>query len=261
MCGLGEVPHGGGCQLSHPLLTDFGQVIHPRSGLSFPTCEVARGCQVALLPPAICSGGLCACSRLAGLVQVGLPVLRPAEALAPSGQPVDSELSGSLVQKRTRLATRIAQGTVVRLPCKAHVAWSRLLRAAPARPNAQGLVSAADRQGSSGKGGGEGAGWADRAGRASGPSALLEKFMGHLREGHKAGWPALPPLLPWNAMFIYGSLFLWEGHLCQGWGKLTGCLQRNLHAPLPLVTALGDQGVAAGDALGEGEGGSCKWWG
>lgn len=84
--------------------------------------------------------------------------------------------------------------------------------------------------------------------------------MGHLREGHKADWPALPPLLPWNAVFIYGSLFLWGNHFCQGWGSWQDVSKEICITPPPSYS-FGDQGVAAGDALGEEEGGSCRWWG
>lgn len=46
----------------------------------------------------------------------------------------------------------------------------------------------------------------ERAGRFSGPGCLAGKLMGHLREGAKLTGPALPPLLLWNAVFIYGAV-------------------------------------------------------
>lgn len=75
--------------------------------------------------------------------------------------------------------------------------------------------------------------------------------MGHLGDGERAGRAALPPLLPWNAVFIYGSQFLWGNHFCQSWGKLVACLQEISLAPPPRLGR--DGGVAAGDALREEE--------
>lgn len=51
------------------------------------------------------------------------------------------------------------------------------------------------------------------------PQPWREQLMGHFGEEDRAGWTALPPRLPWNAMFIYGSLFLWGNDFCQGWGS------------------------------------------
>lgn len=57
--------------------------------------------------------------------------------------------------------------------------------------------------------------------RLAGPQSQpwLGKLTGYLGERDRAGWAALPPLLPWNAVFIYGALFLWGNHFCQGWGS------------------------------------------
>lgn len=60
--------------------------------------------------------------------------------------------------------------------------------------------------------------------------------------------PPTPPLECRVYLRRCGYLRLLGNHFSQGWGKLAGCLQRSL--PSPTVRAFGDQGVAAGDALG-----------
>lgn len=90
------------------------------------------------------------------------------------------------------------------------------------------------------------------------PQAWREKLMGHFGEGDRAGWTGLPPRLPWNAMFIYGSLFLW-GNFCQGWGSWQHIFKENSLLLLPLLPSpsplelLGTRPKAAGDTLGEEE--------
>lgn len=95
----------------------------------------------------------------------------------------------------------------------------------------------------------------ERTGRFSGPGAWLEKLMGHLRERGRAGRAALPARLLWNAVFIYGSVdpcFSWEITSPRAGGSWQDVSKEG---SLPPQLALGDPGVAAGEALEEEEGG------
>lgn len=104
----------------------------------------------------------------------------------------------------------------------------------------------------------------ERAGRFSGPSAWLEKLTGHLLEGDKAisargtklARPALPPLLLWNAVFIYGSVdpcFSWEITSPRAGGSWQDVSKAGSFSPPPAVRAFGHQGLGVGDASGEQE--------
>lgn len=69
--------------------------------------------------------------------------------------------------------------------------------------------------------------------------------------GAKLARPALPPLLLWNAVFIYGSVdpcFSWEITSPRAGGSWQD-VSKEGSLP-PQLELLGDQGVAAGDALG-----------
>lgn len=104
----------------------------------------------------------------------------------------------------------------------------------------------------------------ERAGRFSGPSAWLEKLTGHLLEGDKTissrgtklARPALPPLLLWNAVFIYGSVdpcFSWEITSPRAGGSWQDVSKAGSFPPPPAVRAFGHQGLGVGDASGERE--------
>lgn len=129
-------------RFSCPLPADSVQVVCPFLGLSFPTREV----EVALQPPSHSSAqqspaGASAPARLAAFLQVGIGLL-VVGGLRPPWLPQSSLLTQSFLEalyQKNCLSTRIAQGTVVRIPWKAHVvSASRLLCAAPACPSSQG---------------------------------------------------------------------------------------------------------------------------
>lgn len=78
--------------------------------------------------------------------------------------------------------------------------------------------------------------------------------MGHLRMGAKLTRPALPPLLLWNAVFIYGAVdpcVSWEITSPRAGGSWQGVSKETSLPPqLELLETGVGEGVAAGDALG-----------
>lgn len=112
---LKEIPHTqagvrrpGLLQLSHPLPPDSEGVIQPLSGLSVPTCPLSVSSSppppsASLFLPMVHLWGLLS-PHQAGRAPAGWAACqRPAATLAVSGEPVDSDLSGSLVQKNSPL--------------------------------------------------------------------------------------------------------------------------------------------------------------
>lgn len=138
----------------------------------------------------------------------------PAAALAPLEQPVDSELSGSLVQKTLDFpliasccnASLESPRGVEQAACSVQL----LLVQAPKAVGLQLIYWEACRKG---KRRGSLVGGEDWQVLRS--QLRLEKLMGHPGEGDRAGCTALPPFLPWNVVFIYGSLFLWGNYFCR----------------------------------------------
>lgn len=88
-------------------------------------------------------------------------------------------------------------------------------------------------------------GWGRRVGGLVGgegwqvlrPRPMQAKLMGHLGEEDRAGPTALSPRLPWNAMFIYGSLFLWGNDFGLGWGSWQNISKEICLLPLSPLTS------------------------